>query len=94
MNASRKLKPRSSRSAGTRITRASAEVITEIDSAAAGDMASLTWRSREGQNDAVRFSIDLINRDANLDDAIQADAGETTTRTFAVADWASALWSE
>ena len=39
----------------------------------------LTWDSREGETYAVRYSYDMTNWDADLDDGIDAAAGETTT---------------
>jgi hypothetical protein len=51
-------------------------------------MVTLTWRSREGQNFIVRYSIDLTNWELDLDDGVEADAGETTTRTFDITDLA------
>jgi hypothetical protein len=47
-------------------------------------MLTLTWDSREGQTYAVKASTDLMTWDADLDDSIEADAGDTTTRVFAV----------
>jgi len=47
---------------------------------------SLNWNSREGESYAVKFSTDLINWDADIDDGIAADAGESTTRTFNISE--------
>ena len=63
---------------------APAFAITEIDYAPVEDTVTLTWRSREGQNFVVRYSTDLTSWELDLDDGVEADAGETTTRTFDV----------
>ena len=52
-------------------------------------MVTLTWDSREGEIYAVRFSTDLNNWDADLDDGVEPDAGETTTRGFDISGLAS-----
>lgn len=56
--------------------------ITAVDYAPADSMVTLTWDSREGEQYAVKFSTDLSNWDGELDDGVEADPGETTTRTF------------
>jgi len=55
--------------------------ITAIDFSA-DKMLTLTWNSREGANYALKFSSDLVNWDADVDDGIGADAGSSTTKTF------------
>jgi hypothetical protein len=60
--------------------------IREIVYSPGDDMITLTWDSREGEKFAVRFSRDMKNWDADLDDGIDAAAGETTTtKTFDLA---------
>ena len=69
---------------------ASAFAITEIVYSPDDDMVTLTWISRPGAAYAVKFSTDMTNWDADLDDGVAADAGETTTRTFGIGGLASA----
>ena len=47
-----------------------------------GSLLTLTWTSREGERYAVKYSPDMKNWDSDLDDGIDADAGERTTETF------------
>jgi len=47
---------------------------------------TLTWNSSPGELYSVKYSTDLINWDADLDDGILGDDGETTSRTFNLAD--------
>jgi hypothetical protein len=47
---------------------------------------TLTWNSTPGELYAVKYSTDLVNWDADLDDGILADDGESTSRTFNLAD--------
>ncbi len=56
--------------------------ITDIDYSPGDQLLTLTWNSREGQNYAVRYSEDMIDWSSDLDDSVDADAGEQTTRTF------------
>ena len=63
--------------------------ITEIIHAPDTDMVTLTWRSREGRTYAVKVSTDLSNWDADLDDGVEADLGESTTRTFDISGLAA-----
>ena len=56
--------------------------ITEIDYSPAEDTVKLTWRSRPGEVFTVKYSFDMADWGADLDDGIDADPGETTTRTF------------
>ena len=74
---------------GGSVPGAPAFAITVIDYAPAADMVTLTWRSREGQNFTVKYSTDLTNWELDLDDGVEADAGETTTRTFDIAGLAT-----
>ena len=59
-------------------------VITDIDYSLSDQQLTLTWNSREGQIYVVKYSEDMINWDGDLDDSIDADAGEQTTRTFSL----------
>jgi plastocyanin len=56
--------------------------VTEIQYSPGTDEVTLTWTSDPGATYAVKFSIDMTNWDADLDDGIDAGEGETTTRTF------------
>ena len=47
---------------------------------------SLTWNSRKGDVYAVKYSTDLINWDSDIDDGVEADEGESTTRIFDISD--------
>jgi hypothetical protein len=54
--------------------------VTEISHS--GSLVTLTWVSKPSSTYVVRLSLDLTNWDADLDDRITGDAGETTTKTF------------
>lgn len=56
--------------------------ITEIIYDPVADTITLTWNSRPGELYSLRFTTDLGDWDADLDDGIPADAGETTTKTI------------
>jgi len=56
--------------------------ITEIDYSAGDTQLTLTWDSKPGETYAVKYSPDMTNWDADLDDGIEADAGETTSASF------------
>jgi len=56
--------------------------ITAIDYSPSDNMLTLTWDSTEGTPYAVRWSLDMSNWDADLDDGVLGDAGDSTTRTF------------
>lgn len=56
--------------------------ITEIVFDPTADTLSLSWNSSPGQVYAVKYSTDLENWDADLDDGIAAEDGETTTVEF------------
>lgn len=56
--------------------------ITNIDYSPGDQRLTLTWNSREGQTYAVRYSEDMIDWSSDLDDAVDADAGDQTTRIF------------
>lgn len=43
---------------------------------------SLTWNSNEGSTYALKYSVDMIDWGGELDDGVEADAGDQTTRTF------------
>jgi hypothetical protein len=64
--------------------------ITVIDYSPGADTVTLTWTSRPGAKYTVKYSRDLTNWEADLDDSIEADAGETTTRTYSVTGLATA----
>ncbi|MEN8784362.1 MAG: hypothetical protein ABF379_08370 [Akkermansiaceae bacterium] len=57
-------------------------LITEINYDPETDTLSLTWNSSPGQVYAVKYSTDLESWDADLDDEIAADDGESTTVEF------------
>jgi hypothetical protein len=56
--------------------------ITEFDYAPGDNMVTLTWNSREGEKYAVKFSKDMTSWGGDLDDDVDADAGDTTTKSF------------
>jgi len=56
--------------------------ITEIDYAPGDNMVTLTWDSREGEKYAVKFSKDMTSWGGDLDDDVDADAGDTTTKSY------------
>jgi hypothetical protein len=58
--------------------------ITSFALTPAGQL-TLTWDSKPGESYAVSFSTDLVNWDGDLDDGVDADEGESTTRDFNVA---------
>ncbi|HBF16707.1 MAG TPA: hypothetical protein DDW37_03665 [Verrucomicrobiales bacterium] len=60
-------------------------VITDIDFSS-DQKVTLTWNSREGQVYAVKYSVDMVDWDGDLDDSIDADPGDQTTRTFNLKD--------
>ncbi|MDA7881972.1 hypothetical protein N9A94_06665 [Akkermansiaceae bacterium] len=47
-----------------------------------GNAVSLTWNSNEGETYAVKYSFDMLDWGADLDDAVPAGAGAETTYTF------------
>ena len=47
-----------------------------------GNNVSLTWNSNEGETYSVKFSYDMVNWDADVDDGVQADPGTETTFQF------------
>ena len=59
--------------------------ITEIDYSPSDNMITLTWDSVEGELYAVKYSRDMTEWDGDLDDGVEGDAGETTTRTYNLA---------
>lgn len=56
--------------------------ITGVDFAPETSTLSLTWTSSEASTYQVSYSLDLQTWDAELDDGVPADPGETTTREF------------
>ena len=60
--------------------------ITSFNLSEITDEFTLTWNSNIGELYAIKYSTDLINWDADLDDGILADEGETTSRTFRLTD--------
>ena len=60
-------------------------MITEIEYSAVEQTVTLTWTSNPGQSYSVKVSGDLIDWDADLDDGVEADEGDTTTRSFGIA---------
>jgi hypothetical protein len=61
-------------------------VITDIDYSPSDQQVTLTWNSRVGQIYAVTYSEDMIDWPGDLDDSIDADAGDQTTRTYNLRD--------
>lgn len=47
---------------------------------------SLTWNSIPGRTYAVIYSTDLINWDSDLDDGVDGDDGESTTREYELSE--------
>lgn len=64
--------------------------ITSFDYNKDTERISLSWASREGRNYLVSYSTDLVDWDADLDDSVSADPGDTTTRSFSVRNLADA----
>ena len=60
--------------------------ITSFDLSEITNEFTLTWNSNIGELYAVKYSTDLTNWDADLDDGILADEGDTTSRTFKLTD--------
>lgn len=56
--------------------------ITAFEYSPGDNTITLTWDSTEGASYAVKWSRDMTNWDADLDDGIPADAGDSTTKTF------------
>ena len=56
--------------------------IIDIDYASAENTLALSWNSREGETYTVRYSRDMTSWESDLDDGVEADPGDTTTRTF------------
>ena len=59
--------------------------ITSINYSAEGEMLTLTWNSQPGERYVVKYSTDLIDWDADIEDDVPAGSGETTTATFELA---------
>ena len=60
--------------------------ITNISYSGETDSVTLIWNSVEGESYIVAFSTDLSDWTADLDDNVVADAGDSTTRTFELAE--------
>ncbi len=60
--------------------------ITAIDYSPGNGEVTLTWNSIEGAVYDIKYSTDLIDWDPDIEDSVEADAGETTTRTFDISD--------
>ena len=56
--------------------------ITAFEYSPSTDEVTVTWRSSPGEEFVVKYSDDMTNWDADLDDGVEGDEGETTTRTF------------
>lgn len=65
-------------------------LISEISYDPGSDTISITWPSREGETYTLLYDHDLTGFQNDLDDGIEADAGDTTTFTFPNPDPASA----
>ena len=50
---------------------------------------TLTWDSNVGETFAVVYSTDMVDWGADLDDTVEADAGDSTSRTYNVANEAA-----
>jgi len=66
----------------TRGVRAGSFTITAIESSSDDNMLTLTWDSTEGTADGVKWSRNMTNWDAGLDDRVLGDSGDSTTRAF------------
>lgn len=74
---------------GTSAGPAPSFAITRIEYDPDAESVILTWDSNEGEVFAVKYSTDMSNWDADVDDGVVADAGDSTTLTFGIADLAS-----
>ena len=74
---------------GTSTLPATPFVITAVDYSPDTDEVTLTWTSNPGATYAVRYSTNLASWDGDLDDSVEADDGEQTTRTFRIGGLAS-----
>ena len=63
--------------------------ITRISLSPDSESVELTWESKPGEEFFVRFSTDMSNWEADLDDGVDADAGDSTTRTYGIAGLAT-----
>lgn len=59
--------------------------ITAFDYDPDDDSVTLTWNSNPGEKYAVRFTTDLGGWGSDLEDGVDADAGDLTTETFPLA---------
>lgn len=60
--------------------------ITAFDFSEDNEEFTLSWSSLEGATYAVKYSTNLETWEFDLDDSVVGDVGDTTTRTFPVAD--------
>ena len=60
--------------------------ITAIDYWPETDEVTLTWRNTGAASFVAKVSLDMIDWGSDLDDGIFPDMGDTTTRTFGLAD--------
>ncbi|MCH1508704.1 MAG: hypothetical protein L7T84_05835, partial [Akkermansiaceae bacterium] len=59
--------------------------ITKIIVSPDSESVELTWTSKPGEEFIVKYSTDMTNWDADLDDGVIADAGDSTNRTYGIA---------
>ena len=64
-------------------TRTSIEV-TNIEYSPLDDLLTLTWNSREGVAYVIKYSHDMIDWSADIDDSVIGDAGTETTRSYSL----------
>ena len=57
-------------------------IITEIEFDPETSIMKLTWNSTPGKTYAIKYSKDMTNWDADLDDGVPAGSGKTTTAEF------------
>lgn len=60
--------------------------ITDISYSADDNEVSLTWPSSEGQRYSIFYSFDMQDWSGELDDNVEAGAGEETTVTYSLED--------
>ena len=56
--------------------------ITNIEYSPGDDLLTLTWNSREGVAYVIKYSHDMIDWSADIDDSVIGDAGTETTRSY------------
>jgi len=57
-------------------------MITEVSYDPADDLVTLTWNSKPNDTYTIKFSLDMTNWDADIEDGVAADPGDTTTVSF------------